>query len=126
VEYGAASNENVTFESGSTGTLRLDNSGAFTGTVAGLNSNGTHSDTLDLQDINFASGVSWSFNENANGQQGVLTVADGNGHVANISLLGQYLAAGTSATSASSTLFQTATDNSTNTAGTLITTNFHQ
>jgi hypothetical protein len=100
-------------------------SSAFTGTVAGLYYDGTHSDTLGLQDINFASGVSWSFTENPNGNRGSLNVTDGNGDHARIALLGQYIAAGTSVDSATSTLFQVAADTITHSAGTLVTTSFH-
>jgi probable HAF family extracellular repeat protein len=123
---GSATNS-VTFENnaGDTGVLALAPTAALKGAVAGLYNDGTNSDTLDLQGINFASGVTWSFKENANGQQGILTVKDEIGDTAKITLLGQYLAAGASATSAHSELFQISSDNVTNTTGTLITTNFH-
>jgi hypothetical protein len=113
---------------GDTGALILDLAAkhglaaGFTGTVAGFEFDGTSSDTLDLQDIKFAS-ASWSFKENAADTQGVLTVKDTAGDVANITLMGQYLAANASATSASgSTLFNLAADTLTNTTGTLVTT----
>jgi hypothetical protein len=111
---------------GDTGALVLDHSaaGAFKGTIAGLYFDGTHSDKLVLQDIAFAS-EKWSFTENANGHQGVLTVSDGNGDTAKINLLGQYLAAGQTVNSGNSTLFHAAADNITNSTGTLITTTFH-
>jgi hypothetical protein len=122
----------VTFENnaGDTGVLMLDHatvgSGGpnFKGSVAGLQSDGTHSDTLGMQDINFASGVSWSFTENANGNRGVLTVNDGDGDIARITLLGHYLPGGASANSATSNLFHAAPDDITHTVGTLITTDF--
>jgi hypothetical protein len=93
----------------------------FKGTVVGFLSDGTNSDTLDVQDINFA-GVSWSFKENKAGTQGVPTLTDAS-HTANITLIGQYLAASQSASSAGPTpsLFQTAQDA---TGGTLVTTTF--
>ncbi len=100
-------------------------SDAFAGTVAGLYSDGTHSDTIGLRDITFASGVSWSFNENAGGTGGDLAVKDGNGHIADIGLLGQYLAAGGAATSATSNLFQLSADHITGSTGTLVATSFH-
>jgi large repetitive protein len=119
---GASNNTAASFQdnAGDTGVLVLDKSVGFHGTVAGFYFDLSHSDTLDLQDIKRASS-SWSFLENASGNQGVLTVKDGS-HTANITLLGQYLAANTSATSASSSLFLMAADNITNTTGTLITT----
>jgi hypothetical protein len=86
---------------------------------------GTNSDTLGLQDINYASGVTWSITENANGNRGALTVSDGNGDVARIALLGQYLAAGATANSATSDLFHVAADTIDHTTGTLVTTSFH-
>jgi hypothetical protein len=91
---------------GDTGELVLIKAASFTGTVAGFFYDGTHSDTLDLGGINFASGVSWSFTEASKGKQGGLTVSDHSGDTAKITLLGGYLAAGKSATSASSTIFQ--------------------
>jgi hypothetical protein len=118
----------VIFENnaGDTGALVLDHSaaGAFKGTIAGLYFDGTRSDKLVLQDIAFAS-AKWSFTENANGHQGVLTVSDGNGDTARLNLLGQYLAAGQTVNSGNSTLFHAAADNITNSTGTLITTSFH-
>jgi hypothetical protein len=88
-------------------------------------SDGTHSDTIGLRDITFAGGVNWSFSENAGGTGGDLTVKDGYGHIADIALLGQYLAAGTTASSASSNLFQLSADHVTGSTGTLVTTSFH-
>jgi len=97
----------------------------FKGSVAGLQTDGTYSDTLGMQDINFASGVAWSFTENANGNRGVLTVNDGDGDIARVTLLGHYLPAGASANSTTSSLFQVSPDDITHTVGTLITTDFH-
>ena len=119
---GAVSFEN---NAGGTGMLVLDNASEFRGTVAGLYSDGTNSDALDLQNIDFASGVTWKFTEDVGGQQGVLSVRDHSGDVANITLLGQYLASGGVASSTGahpSTIFQTAADL---TGGTLITSNVH-
>ncbi len=70
---------------GSTGTLRLDNSSGFSGTVAGM----TGQDTLDLRDIN--PGTVQTPNFSGNGAGGTLSVTDG-AHSANIALLGNYLA----------------------------------
>jgi hypothetical protein len=74
----------VTFAS-TTGTLKLDNSASFAGTVAGMSGQ----DTLDLTDINFASVGTPTFKGTSTG--GVLTVSDGS-HTANIALLGNYIA----------------------------------
>jgi hypothetical protein len=106
--------------SGDIGTLVLDHAVGFTGTIAGFFNDGTNSDTLDLQDINFAS-VSWTFKENSAGSGGTLSITDGS-HKANIALIGHYLAANGTASSGSSTLFQTAIDSGT---GTLVTTTHH-
>jgi hypothetical protein len=130
---GSANQAAVVFENNTTdtGVLMLDHSifgggsADFKGTVAGLCYDGTNSDTLGLQDINFASGVTWSFTENANGNRGALTVADGNGDTARIALLGQYIAAGATVNSATSNLFHVAADSIDHTAGTLVTTSFH-
>ena len=129
---GSADKTAAVFEnnSGDTGTLVLEHSAikggvsAFKGTVAGLYTDGTHSDALVLQDIKFAS-VTWSFTEGALGRSGVLTVHDASGDTAKINLLGQYLAANTTVTSANSSLFQRSADDVTGTTGTLITTTFH-
>ena len=74
----------VTF-AGSTGTLQLDNSSSFSGTVAGM----TGQDTIDFADINFTKVQTPSYSGNSSG--GTLTVTDGT-HSANIALLGNYLA----------------------------------
>jgi VCBS repeat-containing protein len=83
LELGSASAGSVTFTA-NTGTLKLDNSSSFTGTVAGL----AGQDTLDLADINFATVQQPRFAGSSSG--GTLTVTDGL-HTANIALLGNYL-----------------------------------
>ena len=70
---------------GDTGTLKLDNSASFTGTVAGMSGE----DTLDLADIDAVKAQQPSFAGNSAG--GTLTVTDGT-HTANIALLGNYMA----------------------------------
>jgi len=128
---GSANQLAVTFENDSTdnGVLMVGLQGgasdAFAGTVAGLYSDGTNSDTLGLRDIDFASGTAWSYAENAGGTGGALTVSDGDGHLASVALLGQYLAANGTASSASSSLFQLSADHVTGSTGTLVTTSFH-
>jgi len=84
VELSSAYAGPVTF-AGSTGTLQLDNSSSFSGTVAGM----TGQDTIDFADINFTKVQTPSYSGNSSG--GTLTVTDG-AHSANIALLGNYLA----------------------------------
>ena len=69
---------------GSSGTLQLDNSPTFSGTVVGL----LGQDKLDLRDINFATVQTPNFSGDSSG--GTLHVTDGL-HTANIALLGSYL-----------------------------------
>jgi hypothetical protein len=71
---------------GSTGTLKLDNSASFAGTVAGM----IAQDMIDFADINFAT-VQTPTVLNATAAGGTLHVTDGT-HTANIALLGNYLA----------------------------------
>ncbi|UQR65125.1 Ig-like domain-containing protein [Bradyrhizobium sp. C-145] len=87
LEYGAASNENVTFAIGSTGTLRLDDSQNYTGTVTGL----AAGNYLDFSDVSFGANTTVGYAANEDNTGGILTVSDGT-HVANIALFGQYLA----------------------------------
>jgi hypothetical protein len=81
------STANVTFEAGGTGTLNLDASTEFAGTVAGL----ATGNSLDLSDIGFGAGLTLGYAPNSGNTGGVLTVNDGV-HTANIALLGQYAA----------------------------------
>jgi hypothetical protein len=74
----------VTF-AGNTGTLQIDQSSTFSGTVAGMSGQ----DTLDLRDINPAKVHTPTFSGTSS--SGTLTVTDGT-HTANIALLGNYLA----------------------------------
>ncbi len=76
----------VTFGTGSTGMLSLYNSQSFTGTVAGL----TTQTPLDLADIKLAT-VQTPTYLNATTSGETLHVTDGS-HIANIALLGNYLA----------------------------------
>ena len=72
---------------GTAGTLQLDSTTGFTGTVAGM----TGQDTLDLRDIGFGATTTLGFAENSSGTGGTLSVSDGR-HTANIALLGHYMA----------------------------------
>jgi len=89
LEFGAASSANVTLDAVATGTLKLDDSFHFNGSVSGFNGD----DHLDLRDVIFGVGTSASYVENQAGTGGTLTVTDG-AHTANIALLGQYSADG--------------------------------
>ena len=70
---------------GSTGTLVLDASSSFTGTVAGM----TAQDKIDFADISFATVQTHKLN--ATSASTTLQVTDGT-HTANVVLLGNYLA----------------------------------
>jgi hypothetical protein len=87
IQYNGASNENVTFASGSTGELFLIDSVAFTGKITGFTGSGTPttSDKIDLRDINFnAAGFKGTYANN------VLTITDGT-HTANLNFVGSYV-----------------------------------
>jgi hypothetical protein len=70
---------------GTAGTLQLDDSAAFAGTVAGL----LGQDTLDLRDINYANVKQPGFSGTSSG--GTPNVSDGM-HASSIALLGNYMA----------------------------------
>jgi hypothetical protein len=82
----AASSTSASFAS-NTGTLKLDDSQHYTGTVAGL----VGQDSLDLADINFINGTTTATLMNATSAGGTLHVTDGT-HQANIALLGNFMA----------------------------------
>ncbi|WP_342711236.1 hypothetical protein AAFG13_04430 [Bradyrhizobium sp. B124] len=84
LELTGTSNATVAFQ-GSTGTLKLDNSASFAGTVAGM----TGSDAIDFANINFANVHTPSFSGDST--HGTLTVTDGT-VTASIVLLGNYMA----------------------------------
>jgi hypothetical protein len=71
---------------GPTGTLQLDQSSSFHGTVAGF----AGQDRIDLADIAFGNQTSFAYQ--AGGAGGTLSVSDGV-HTASLALLGQYTAA---------------------------------
>jgi hypothetical protein len=103
LDFGAGSSAAVGFDAGAAGTLKLEHSGSFAGTVAGL----AAGDSIDLADLAFGANVTVAYAENAAGTGGTLTVSNG-AQTASLALLGQYAAAG----------FQTATDPGT---GTIVT-----
>ena len=89
LQYGASSNEDVTFAIGATGTLILVNSSTYTGHVSGFTGTGdgnpATSDKIDLRDISFAAHTE-SYSNN------VLTISDGV-HTAHINFVGSYVLA---------------------------------
>jgi hypothetical protein len=89
LEFGGAvaSGQAVSFDAGSTGTLRLDSSQTFSGTVARLAYDGTN--FLDLSDISYGANTKANFSGTTAG--GTLQVTDGT-RTANIHLVGDYTA----------------------------------
>jgi hypothetical protein len=88
LEFAGASAESVNFATGSTGTLKLDDSAAFTGSVSGL----TTTTYIDLADLSWAQGqMIASFSGDASG--GKLTVSDGT-QSDTINLAGDYTQSG--------------------------------
>jgi hypothetical protein len=85
-EIGAPSAAAVTF-AGSSGTLQLDQSAGFAGTVAGFGAQ----DHIDLGDLAFSANTSLGFTANGANSGGSLMVSNG-GTTANITLLGNYIA----------------------------------
>ncbi|WP_260432371.1 Ig-like domain-containing protein [Burkholderia sp. Bp9140] len=81
LEFGGASAENTTFADGAAGTLKLDQSAGFTGTVSGFGAG----DALDLTDVLFGDHTTLSFTANDAGTGGTLTVSDGT-HTAQVAL----------------------------------------
>ncbi|HEY4168278.1 MAG TPA: AIDA repeat-containing protein, partial [Reyranella sp.] len=79
----------INFTTGGTGggTLQLDDSVHFGGTIAGFGVPGA----IDLQDIAFGPGTTLGFTEAGDNLSGTLTVTDG-ANTAQIHLLGQYVA----------------------------------
>ncbi|MGD0719600.1 MAG: AIDA repeat-containing protein [Roseiarcus sp.] len=85
---GATGTAPVTFETSAGGTLRLDDSVAFGGLIAGFGK----PDYLDLSDIAFGSGTHLTFFRTPRSTSGALIVTDGV-HTANLTLIGQYVTA---------------------------------
>src|SRR5205085_5653089 len=89
VEFGAASDARVSFDNGAAGTLTLDRSAEFTGTVAGFDGY----DAIDLADI--VGGQTALYAANADNSGGTLIVRDSAENVlTSLGMLGKY-AAGT-------------------------------
>ncbi|MFS2197867.1 beta strand repeat-containing protein, partial [Pseudomonas sp. Pseusp3] len=89
LEFGAASDQHVTFDSGAAGTLKLDMSTAFSGSVSGF----AEGDRLDFGDIAFGANTQITYAANDAGTGGLLIVNDG-AHATQVALNGQYAAAG--------------------------------
>ncbi|MBV7570601.1 VCBS domain-containing protein [Pseudomonas sp. PDM27] len=89
LEFGAASDQHVTFDSGAAGTLKLDVSTAFSGSVSGF----AAGDKLDFGDVAFGADTQITYAANDTGTGGLLMVSDG-AQAAQIALNGQYAAAG--------------------------------
>ena len=87
-EFGAASSANAMFGPGAAGTIKLDDSADFTGTVSGFGAD----DRIDLSDIAFATGVTTNYLANQGGTGGTLVVSNGT-TTANIAFMGQYQSA---------------------------------
>ena len=85
LELAAAASMEVTFDFDAAGTVQLDHSVNFTGSISGLNAD----DQLDLRDILSGAGTTATYTANEAGTGGTLSVSDGV-HTANIALLGQY------------------------------------
>jgi hypothetical protein len=79
---------------GDTGTLKLEDSLSFAGTVVGVHGQ----DAIDLADIGFGAGSTLGYSGNADNSGGTLSVGDGT-HTANIALLGSYMASSFAAAS---------------------------
>jgi hypothetical protein len=84
--FGSAFADTVSFLS-DTGTLKLDDPSSFAGTVAGLHGQ----DAIDLAVIGFGANSTLGYAANADNSGGTLSAGDG-AHMANIALLGSYMA----------------------------------
>jgi hypothetical protein len=87
IELFGVSTATITYASGASGKLTLDNSQSFAGTVAGL----AAGDSIDLADIGYVASGSQGYAANSKASGGELTIGNGT-HTANIALLGSYLA----------------------------------
>ncbi|PZV35942.1 beta strand repeat-containing protein, partial [Mesorhizobium kowhaii] len=85
LEFHAASSADVIFGADAAGTLRLDDSFDFSGSIAGI----TNDDRVDLGDIWFSTGTSAVYQANQDGSGGTLLVSDGT-HDATLHLVGAY------------------------------------
>ena len=86
LDFEASSTANVVFGAGAAGTLKLQDSFHFGGTISGFEG----SDMIDLANLGSAT-ASFSYHENAAGTGGTLAISDG-AQTVELSLLGQYSA----------------------------------
>jgi len=86
VDINTPSTAAVTF-TGASGTLQLDQSASFSGTIPGFGGQ----DQVDLRDIGFSANMTLGYSANNSNFGGSLAVNDGV-HAANIALLGSYMA----------------------------------
>jgi hypothetical protein len=90
LEFGAASDAKVDFDTGATGTLKLDQSSAFTGVVVGF----TGYQAIDVADLVGGEQATIGYAANADDSGGILTLGDAaQTHSVCLALLGQYAAA---------------------------------
>jgi hypothetical protein len=85
LEFMASSHAAVSFQAASAGTLQLDQSANFTGTISGF----AQGDTIDLTDIGFGNNSTLSFAASDTGTEGILTVGNGS-HTAVLALAGPH------------------------------------
>jgi hypothetical protein len=85
LEFHAASSTDVIFAADAAGTLQLDDSFDFSGSIAGM----TNDDKIDLGDIWFGTGTSVAYQANQDGSGGTLTVSDDT-HDATLHIIGTY------------------------------------
>ena len=90
LEFSAASDAKVSFDTGATGTLKLDQAGAFTGTVAGF----TGYNAIDLANLVDGDQATIGYAATTDNSGGTLTLGDAaQTHSVSLALLGQYAAA---------------------------------
>jgi hypothetical protein len=85
LDFGDASSADVTFAADAAGTLRLEDSFDFSGTIGGI----TDDDKVDLGDITYGDATSAVYTANQDGSGGTLVVSDGT-HEATLHLVGAY------------------------------------
>ena len=89
IEFGANSSASITFAANATGTVSLDHSMNYSGSISGFDIG----DRIHLADIIFNAGGALNYTANSTDTGGTLSITDGV-NTANISLLGQYDPAG--------------------------------
>jgi hypothetical protein len=87
LEISGACAEKITFATGSAGTLVLDQATQFSGDISGF----ATGDCIDLKNIAFNAHTTLGYSQNSAGTGGTLSIGHGS-HIANIALLGNYMA----------------------------------